>query len=442
MRRFDSDPRLQFSTSENGVADNSEHRSSMLVPTGGLSANGAGQASFPEKPIIVRVGRPRELPSIKLLERPNGRRVWRVLATIAGKQRKRIVGSAEEANLVAYQWASAQQSDLRILPTRLTPSELREAEAAMVILQQAQIGLLEGARWLLVHFQRPSGVSWATAISEYEADRARIGISPSQVSNVAKAARRLAGYLKRAEIGDPSSGEIEKFLADTLPSAPAPTYNGLLGNIRTFLRWMVSREYLAADPTEGIERRRLQRHLPDILPPDKAECLLRDVEASSPEWLPYLACCLFGAIRPGTRAGEALRLDSDLRAGRTVLHPGGVEVHGKAHGTRIVPWSLTGPLRSWLAAYPPKEGLWPARSGPQAERWWAEIRDRHALSPDILRHTGISAMCYAPGASLAQVAIAVGNSETMIRRHYLGRWSAEDTARLWGIRPGRPEGLS
>jgi hypothetical protein len=49
------------------------------------------------------VGRPRQLPSIKALLRPDGRVVFRVLATIGGKQRKKIVATREEAELIAHQ---------------------------------------------------------------------------------------------------------------------------------------------------------------------------------------------------------------------------------------------------------------------------------------------------------------------------------------------------
>jgi len=151
--------------------------------------------------------------------------------------------------------------------------------------------------------------------------------------------------------------------------------------------------------------------------------------------VPYAALCVFAGLRPGTREGEANRLDADLRAGKVLLHSGGVEVRGKAHGVRIAPWGMCGSLKARLEAYPPKPGLWPLDSAPKAERAWEAIRARHGLSADVLRHTAISAMCYSPGASLAQVALAVGNSEPMIRRHYLGRWTAEMTTELWALKP-------
>jgi hypothetical protein len=214
----------------------------------------------------------------------------------------------------------------------------------------------------------------------------------------------------------------------------------MLGNIRIFCRWLVARKHLAHDPTEGIERRRSKRGLPETLRPENAALLLRDVEATDPKWVPYVASCLFGAIRPSTRNGEACRLDADLRAGKTVFHDGGIEVRGKANGVRILPWEMCGPLKKWLNAYPPDPGLWPCENGRQAEREWAKVRARHNLGADVLRHTGISAMVYAPNATFTKIAIAAGNSESMIRKHYLGRWTESDTKALWSVLPDSDRG--
>jgi len=395
---------------------------------------------FGVRPILqikVGVGRPRQLPTTKAITRPNGRVVWRVLATINGKQRKKICATQGEAELVAHQWATAQTCDLQVLPTRLSPTQLREAEAVILMLENIGLSLRDAANWVLKNYQRPSAVKWAKTIADYESDRAKQGISHSQIGNVAKAAKRLAGFLGRPELGDLTQTEIESFL-ETLPDDSShSTFNGLLGDVRTFCRWCVGKKHLVQDPTSNIERRRIKRGLPEILRPDQAEALVRDVEKHHPAWVPYLCLCLFGAMRPGLREGEASRLNTALRKKQNVIHDGGFEVSGKANGIRIVPWSLAGPLKEWLTAYPPEKGLWPCDSNTIAEREWAKIRKRHSLSADVLRHTGITAMAYAPEMSLAQVAIAAGNSETMIRKHYLGRWTKEETIRLWAIKPLR-----
>jgi integrase len=350
-----------------------------------------------------------------------------------------LVPTEDAAKLLALQWAGAADEQLFLRATRLTAAELYRAETATELLRSVGMDLLEAVRWLLANYRRPSAVEWESAISEYQEARTQAGISPAQVSNVAKAAARLAGHVGRKVIGDLTRAEVEGFLENLPADVSAYTYNGLLGDIRTFCRWAVGRGHLVSDPTDGLERRKVRAEsLPATLTPAAVGALLRDLEATAPGWVPYAALCVFAGLRPGTREGEANRLDADLRAGKVLLHAGGVEVRGKAHGVRIVPWSMCGPLKAWLDAYPPKPGLWPLDSAPKAERAWEAIRARHGLSADVLRHTAISAMVYAPGSSFAQVAAAVGNSEAMIRRHYLGRWTAEATAELWALRPTPP----
>jgi len=383
---------------------------------------------------LLRVGRPRQPPTISRKLVPDGSERFLVRAVVLGKDRRKVVATYDEAKLLATQWMGDRTEELRVLPTRLSAGQLRNAEAAELLLKPLGLTFLEAAIWLQSNYRRPASVRWDAVIEEYQTERRKIGISESQVTNVAKVAKRLAAHVARDTVGCPSRDEVLGLLGTLGKDASPATYNGLLGDVATFLAWLRTRQYIADNPATGIERRRVSRKLPEILSPSQVENLLRDLQRNDPDWLPYATLCVFGALRPGLREGEANRLDADLRASRSVLHPGGVEIRGKAHGTRIIPWDLCGPLRQWLGNGTLRS-LWPQKSGPAAERSWAKIRSRHNLSADVLRHTAITAMCYAPNASLAQVAIAVGNSEPMIRKHYLGRWSSDMTEQFHGIIP-------
>jgi len=371
------------------------------------------------------------------IHRPDGSVQYRVRAVIDGKDRRKLFDTLEAAQLAALEWVGERQCDTRVLVTRLAPADLADAEAALPGLRRLGLGFSTALLWLDKHYARPSTVLWEAAVEEYKSDRGKMGTGPDQISNVAKAARRFAAHVGRPAVGVPTKAEVEGFLSILPPECKATTYNGLLGDVATFLEWLKTRGYVAENPAAGMERRRVVRGLPAILKPEQVATLLRDMEKTDPAWIPYAAICCFAGVRPGLRSGEAFRFDQMLRGGREVIHPEGFEIHGKANGVRIVPWKLCGPLKEWLAAYPPKPGLWPSESPTAAERAWTKVRKRHGLSADVLRHTALSAMCYADGASLAQVAMVSGNSESMIRRHYLGRWSTEMTAALWGLLPSK-----
>ncbi len=424
MRRFDSGPRLQAkSLKGQGLTEREAPPLPQIppeIPTGTLG-------------YVIRVGRPKQPPTIKKL--PSGRH--EVRARLQGRDRRKVVSTLAEARLIASQWLTGRSEELRQLLTRLTPAELGDAEAAYLeIKDNPHLGLTlrQAVKFAVAHHKRPSVALWADVIERYKSDRERVGISTSQISNVAKAAARLAASSGRTELGNITRDEVEQLLATLAEDTSPSTYNGLLGDISTFLSWCVQKRHLSANPATEIERRKIARGLPQILQPSQVEALLRDLEKTDPAWLPYATMCVFCGLRPGTREGEANRLDADLRDGKSVIHPGGVEVYGKSNGTRIVPYA--GPLKTWLDTYLiPGKGLWPSSSATAAERAWAKIRKRHNLTADVLRHTAISAMCYAPQASLAQVAIAVGNSESMIRKHYLGRWSTTMTEALYAIQP-------
>lgn len=63
------------------------------------------------------------------------------------------------------------------------------------------------------------------------------------------------------------------------------------------------------------------------------------------------------------------------------------------------------------------------------------VRKRFALGDDVLRYSYIS-MHVTKFKSLAEVALEAGNSETMVRRHYLNLVSHAEAERFWSIAPG------
>jgi hypothetical protein len=68
------------------------------------------------------VGRPLKGPSITPLPRPGGRVVFRVLATIQGKQLKKIVPTRDAAELLAAKWRDGQAASAILLNPDAAPS--------------------------------------------------------------------------------------------------------------------------------------------------------------------------------------------------------------------------------------------------------------------------------------------------------------------------------
>jgi len=370
------------------------------------------------------------------LTRPDGREVFSVRSNVLGKDKKKICATVEEARLIAAQWLENRvDQEFKPLPTRLTPTQLKEAEFAEGMFSEFGLGLKAAALWFRDHYTRPAAITWKNAIEQYKAERGKIGLSPNQVGNVAFTAQRLATFLGREQVGNPTLKEIETFLATEGAEWSDATFNGQRGNLGAFFAWLMKRGFIPSNPVLSIDKRKIRRNAPTVLQPEAVERLMRDLEATAPAWIPYVALCVFGGMRPGTRFGEAARLDADLKAGNQVIFPDGIQVSGKANGIRLIRWDITGPLKAWLDAYPLKNTLWPAVSGQMAAKIFAPIRKRNGLTTDVLRHTAISAMLYAPKSSYAKVTDCAGNSEGMIRKHYRGKWSPELTTAMHAILP-------
>ena len=64
----------------------------------------------------------------------------------------------------------------------------------------------------------------------------------------------------------------------------------------------------------------------------------------------------------------------------------------------------------------------------------AKFRDKFRLTHDVLRHTFIS-MFVAKFRSLGEAALQAGNSESIIRKHYLDLKTTQEAEEFFGILP-------
>ncbi len=376
------------------------------------------------------MGRPSK-PSKTLLA--SGR--WQVRGTRAGKAFKKNYQS--EAAADAALLALAGSAPLPLLPTRLSAPELRQAEAATELARALGLDLVSAVRWLAANYRPASSVTWADALKEYKQHRGHRATA-DRLENVEKSVLSFAAHVCRDTLGSPTRAEVESWLAKRLPSDCAPaTFNHLLNDLSTFLGWHHKRGTLSNNAAAQVDRRKVRRGVPTTLPPAACEALLRDVERTKPEWVAWIALLLFAGLRPGLRdIGESARLNATLRAGKQVIFPGGVEIHGKTGKPRLVPWSACGPLRQWLEAYPLQNYLVPEEPA-RWEREWTKLRNKHNLGKDVLRHTAASMMIYSGRMSVSEVAFALDNSPEMLAVHYVGRWSREATEQVYALLPSK-----
>ncbi len=148
----------------------------------------------------------------------------------------------------------------------------------------------------------------------------------------------------------------------------------------------------------------------------------------------YFASALFAGLRSGPD-GELLKLARhpertkllDLARGVIHVQP---EI-SKTHQYRQT--TIRPALHQWLTRF---EGeIWPTN----ADRMVKHIRARFDLAHDVLRHSFFS---YVVGAekSVERAALEGGNTESILRRHYLNLTTTGEAQDFWRILP--PDGAN
>ena len=129
-------------------------------------------------------------------------------------------------------------------------------------------------------------------------------------------------------------------------------------------------------------------------------------------WVPYFALCLSAGIRPGVPHGEITK----FKPGAVILDDGVIHISAKVLKVRE-PRKVTIQLKlaGWLRAYS-LEKL-PVILGNFKKRR-ARFAKKSYLTHDVPRHTFIS-MFVAKIRSIGEAAIQAGDSEAIIRKHYL-----------------------
>jgi integrase len=192
-----------------------------------------------------------------------------------------------------------------------------------------------------------------------------------------------------------------------------------------FFSWCIERprRWATMNPCREVKIQQGEDTPPEILTLKQCEAMLK---AAAPAGLaPYLAVCLFGGLRPF----EAQRLTWDA----VNLADGEIRLEGiqtKTGNSRVV--SICDTLLAWLRAYK-GQPFFPSNW----RKDFDEVKQAAGLKVwpvDVLRHTAISHYFRHTG-SYGRTAEQFGNSEAIIKKHYQGRVSSEDTKAFYALLP-------
>ncbi|MEZ5275581.1 MAG: hypothetical protein R3F07_04275 [Opitutaceae bacterium] len=151
--------------------------------------------------------------------------------------------------------------------------------------------------------------------------------------------------------------------------------------------------------------------------------------------IPYFALALFAGIRPDWKDGELSKLKPEhirLDTGVIRIEPDVSKVN-ESRQIKIQP-----NLKLWLEKYPVEE--FPIIARRRFRDLREDIRKTWKLGHNVLRHTFIS-MTVGAFRSVGDAAIQAGDSEAIVRRHYLDLKTEVEADRFWQIVPSSSKRL-
>jgi hypothetical protein len=231
--------------------------------------------------------------------------------------------------------------------------------------------------------------------------------------------------------------DVEAFLRgirtkDGTGSASRKTWNNARADLHTFLGWCADkqRRWCAENPVSAVAKFKLGRGVPHVLNVAQARELM--AYAASYEgglMAKFFALALFAGLRSGPD-GELLKLARHPdRAKLLDLARGVIHVQPEISKTHQYRQTAIRPaLHQWLTRF--DGDIWPTN----ADRMVKHIRARFALGHDVLRHSFFSYVVAAEK-SVERAALEGGNTESILRRHYLNLANTDEAQDFWRILP-------
>jgi len=368
----------------------------------------------------------------------NGVFSFRVDGCLHGVRIRRNFKTQEEAaaekaalDLNAMQTKSGLQS----ATTFLSADQLREAEAAFRRLHDSSRSLTFYLNYALANYREPvMQKPLSEAVMEYVASKQHEHeqdlLSVPHLARIKRDLKRLEKHFPGVAVAELTGARLVGYFETG--RAGLKTYNNRRGIVSTFLKFALQRDWIMENPLVKIPPRRIRRRRGGAVTftAQQAKDLMSFVERHHPSAVPFFALCLFAGIRPCLRGGEILRLPAD----HVKIDASMICIDAKVSKVRE-PRNVTiqPNLLAWLRAYPlTKFPIIPANLQHIREK----VALKFPLSHDVMRHTFIS-MFVAKFRSMGEAALQAGNSEGIIRRHYLDLKSPEAAEQFFGILPSQ-----
>ena len=370
------------------------------------------------------------------------RRACQIVGYLNGERIRKRCKDREDAlaELNRLQVKAANSGDVRAVNTRLSADQLIEAESAFLRIGARR--LIDVVDWYLANYRPPSvAKALAEAVTEYLAAK-KPHVEPVHYDDVVRKLAWLTGWFPKANVADVPAGDLEAKMEAR--GWKNKTWNNVRACFSDFFSYCCEdrRRWRTENPIAQIKARKVVRGLPAIEKTERLREMFEYLETytggprkpQKPGFLvPYFALATFAGLRPSVPDGEIWKIGQLADASRTVdTEVGVIRISPEIAKTDFVrPVKIRPNLARWLAKYPLKE--YPLVM-PNLQHHVTAVRVKFGLTDDVLRHTWISAHV-AQFKSIGEAAIEAGNSEAIIKVHYLNLMSELEAAAFWQILP-------
>src|ERR1700730_14051000 len=359
---------------------------------------------------------------------------WLVDGYVNGKRIRVRCKSEDEARMRKSEEetkAINAERSARFIQTRLTAAQLSEAEACIDRLAP-KYTLTEAVDYFLRNFHAPDfTISVGNAAAKFRTAMEGV-VRDRSLKQLKSTLGQFERFADDCSVHEVTAETVERFLESLrakngTDKARRKTWNNKRGDLHQFFEWCreTPQRYVSANPVTDVKRFEIDSGHVEVLTVKRCRELMDHVtEFKGGKLGRYFSLALFAGIRP---AGEGTQLMArpelvDLE-NKVIRITAAISKTGKPRQIKIRP-----NLLKWLKRFPGE--VVPVN----AENELNAIRKTFTLSHDICRHTFCSAHVMAFG-SFAETAIESGNSETVIRTHYLNAIPKSQAKAFWRIEP-------
>ncbi|OAM88246.1 site-specific integrase [Termitidicoccus mucosus] len=379
--------------------------------------------------------------TIKPFKNRNGVISFRVAGWLLGERIRKNFKTREDAiaERAALELRVLQsQSNLRGASTFLTEAQLREAEAAFLRLEKARRPLTFYLDYALANYREPeAALKIADAIETYmkarKEDVQQALIGKRQLRNIRLELTEFQRHFPTQTLAEAGTEALHAYIRRD--SGSLKTQNNRRGVLCAFFNHAVRKEWVGGNPVAKIPRNRIEhnRGSAEALTAERAAQLMAHVESvHGGAFVPFFALCLFAGIRPEGEISKLPAADVRLENAAITIEPWVSKVNMR----RLI--TIQPNLAAWLKAYPLDEYpvIPPKDKMKSIAKKLTRIRQKFGVGHDVLRHTFIS-MHVGKFRSMGDTALQAGNSESIIRRHYLNVTTTQEAEAFFGIAPKR-----